>query len=268
MSSVINPTTNITSDLILKEYTPEGGSSTVSPKLILNNYLNTTAPPVLMATGEKILNVDSVLEIGERGPQLSLTTIGENNTTALKVSTGVVLNGYSDCYIEGRSTNEGPTRGILYTTTSGITFNGTGSPYEAYTKPFVINFGDPTTYNYECSIKSQMTAKTGESSAPKGVEFTADAQFNIKDSNNNNVKVRISDLYDPSMNMAQMANVISALCRRVYTYSNTSTAPATDESTGTLHANGGGEIGTDKDWIKYYACQNLDSGAAPGNIPD
>ena len=117
------------------------------------------------------------------------------------------------------------------------------------------------------TISGKMSSKTSGGADEAGIEFSGDAQFNIKDSNNNNVKVRISDLYDPSANIAQMANVISALCRRVYTLEHFTAKQSGEGVAPPNH----GEVqdivdqawNGDKWWIRYFAEQNLDSDNAP-----
>ena len=112
------------------------------------------------------------------------------------------------------------------------------------------------------TITPTMTASASGKAAGAGIEFSGDAQFNVP-SGSGSVKVRISDLYDPDANIAYLTNVVSALCRKIYTYTNGGTAPTKDPSTGEITVNDYGPIQNDLGWIQYFATRNLDNGTAP-----
>ena len=90
------------------------------------------------------------------------------------------------------------------------------------------------------------TSRTGESSTPEGIKVSSDAEFTIK-YNNQDTKVRVSDLYDPNANIPYMANALSAICRIL------------------KFANSSETITGDLDWINYFAGLNNDSGN--NNVP-
>ena len=90
------------------------------------------------------------------------------------------------------------------------------------------------------------TERTGESTTPGGIKISSDAEFTIK-YNNQDTKVRISDLYDPNANIPYMTNALSAICRILKFSTSTET------------------ITGDSDWINYFAGLNND--LTNNNVP-
>lgn len=153
--------------------------------------------------------------------------------------------------------------------TANIDASRVNSPKLQINKPLEISDGTNTQV-----IFNKMTEKKSGETVPAGVEFSGDAQFNINVSGSN-VKVRISELYDPNANIGNLTNVVSSICRRIYNMENNSLIPIEekDSSTGAvtaIHLRCGGEIqdktgnhNGDANWIRYFASLNLDSGDPP-----
>ena len=96
------------------------------------------------------------------------------------------------------------------------------------------------------SITGVMDSRSGESITPRGVKFSADAQFTIQHENNP-VNIRISDLYDPNANLAYITNALSAVCRVLKLQNSSET------------------IDGDISWINYFA--NLNNEKDDQQIP-
>ena len=231
---LINKSTEITKDLTLKR------SNNTAPTLTLESDASDKGSTKLQTTQDSVLSLQGSFQInssGTSGPILSEKT-GAGTNHELFIDKGVQI-----------GTDTGP---ILSSNNNNLGISA----------PIVLEHKTGSTDDSQ-TITPTMTADGSKAAGP-GIEFSGDAQFNIPNPvGSGTVKVRISDLYDPNANIEQLANILSAVCRRVYTYKNTSAAPTVNPSTGEIHPNGYGELTDDAGWIAYFALKNLDNGAPP-----
>ena len=216
-------------------------------KLAVNNAIrlgSQSGPYIDNDTGKLLVGGSGGLEIGSTsGPVLTeMTDAGSNHE--LFINKGIIVGGV-----------------IQVGNNTGPKLSKDSSARLSISAPIVLEHKTGSTDDSQ-TITPTMTSSTSGKSAGAGVEFSGDAQFSIP-SGSGTVKVRISDLYDPDANIAQIANILSAVCRTIYTYTNEGQQPTKDPSTGIITPNDYGPLQTDKDWIGYFATRNLDNGQAP-----
>lgn len=279
----VTPVTNVSSNLTLKTF----GNSHTDPVVSISRWDSTLTTPAevvestFQATGSKELTVgvSDVLKL----PGSADSTSGATPSTAHKIVLGNAGRAVEIANVDtvaGESGSETHTHTLDISETTRLAENK-NLVFNNQTAPQSIS-GKLQTYS--TTVPSGSGATTAEDPIPAGVQFTADAGFIIPNPKHvdppeegqdtrtdlqkaETVNVRISDLFGDGDNLEVIANVLSAVCRRVYAlehYTGTASPGAAPTDGGEVQdTTPGTTFNGDKHWIKYFANQNLDSGNSP-----
>jgi len=281
MSDPTIPVTNVKSNLTLKVF-QDSSNNNVDPTLTfsyqgtsseevgatLKTSVSSSVKQLTVGTADNfiIAGTEDVVDPGATAQTTHRLVFGSGSAPAAKVELA------STDVVTGEVGSEVHERVLDVSATTRL----------AAGKELIFNETNPQ------SLKGLLTAKVSTDpngpeteTPPQGVQFNHDAGFIIPNPKYNSgdpetgpetFNVRISDLYDAESNVKEIANTLSAVCRRVYALEHFTNTQATFGEAPVL----GGEVqdlstaadgskkGGDKHWIEYFAGLNLDSPNPPG----
>ena len=249
--------TNITSDLTLQTYTES--STKYIPKITLPSD-NPNGYVTLQGLPSYGLSVSQNLQINSTSPQNTggMGTgpmLSEGSNHELKVSEPIIVK--DGITLENESASSSISLNTSVQNERIVEFQN-----DILVPKIRYNVAGGGFINMFCEEGEYMkiTPSSGAGISEPLFRVSGDASFVV-----NNATVKISDLYDPENNIKNIANVVSSLCRRVYTLSHTEGEGKEIEDNPS--AASGGKKGGDDRWIKYFAGINTDSANPPG-VPD